>query len=272
MGMRLGNFSIRRRLASHRRAIAIMTSEAGSPLRFLRRSPRPDARLRLFCLPFAGGGASVFSPWLGAFAPAVDVLPVQLPGREERFREPPICRLDLAVERLVAAMGPYLDRPYALFGHSMGAMIAHRLAAGLRVRGYADPVWLFMAAHTPTRHEADIHGLPGAAFWQKLGDYNGTSPAVLANRELRELVEPMLRADFSIVETASPPTQRIACPWTVLAGREDRFAPPDRVAAWQAFADGPFEMKTLSGDHFGIVNPPTAMIDILRHRLVAFCS
>ena len=129
-----------------------------------------------------------------------------------------------------------------------------------------------MAAHAPKRREPDIHDLPAEAFWRRLGAYNGTPPAVLANRELRDLIEPMLRADFSIVETAPPPTHRVSCPWTAIAGSDDLLAPPAEIEAWRPLADGPFELKTVAGDHFGTFNRPAATIDILRRRLAAFCS
>src|SRR5215213_10719856 len=96
---------------------------------------RPWSRdgIVLFCFPYAGGGASVFRDWIGALGSSVEVCPVQLPGREGRFREPAFTRLAPLVDSLVESLGSHLDRPFALFGHSLGALIAFEFARRLRV-------------------------------------------------------------------------------------------------------------------------------------------
>src|SRR5689334_6006959 len=122
--------------------------------------PSADARLRLFCLPFAGGGAGIYRSWPEFFPADIDVLPVALPGREMRFAERPFERLSTLIPALAQAMEPLLDRPYALFGYSMGALIAHRLALHLSSRGFGEPAHLLVAAHRAPgvpRRGPDLH-------------------------------------------------------------------------------------------------------------------
>src|SRR4051794_36920377 len=106
-------------------------------------TPRPDARRRLFCLPHAGGGAAAFRRWADGMAAAVEVVAVQPPGRETRFREPPFTDWRSLVVSLADALPA--DRPFALFGHSLGALLAFELARELRRRGGPPPDHLFVA-------------------------------------------------------------------------------------------------------------------------------
>src|SRR5438552_7109196 len=108
--------------------------------------PRPHAAVRLFCFPYAGGGASAFRCWPDALPASIEVCPVQLPGRETRFREPPYTRLAPLAEALGHALRPFLDRPFAFFGHSMGALVAFELTRWLRRAGGPQPAHLFVSA------------------------------------------------------------------------------------------------------------------------------
>ena len=98
----------------------------------LRPMPRPEAALRLICLPFAGAGASVYHAWSNAFPESIEVLAVQSPGRESRLREPRITNACALAKEIANALGPYLDRPYALFGYSVGALVAFEIVRELR--------------------------------------------------------------------------------------------------------------------------------------------
>ncbi|MEI6181531.1 MAG: thioesterase domain-containing protein, partial [Chloroflexales bacterium] len=103
---------------------------------FVRPRPQPQARLRLFCLPYAGGTASIFRTWPTSVSPSIEVWAIQLPGRETRFHEPRLTRLDELSAILVDVISPHLNLPYAIFGHSMGALIGFALARRLRDQGF----------------------------------------------------------------------------------------------------------------------------------------
>ncbi len=189
------------------------------------RRPRPGAEVRLFCFPHAGGGASLFHGWADRLPPAVEVCPVQLPGRETRFGEPPINRLGPLVGALAEALLPHLDRPFAFFGHSLGALIGFELARRLRRERGLEPVHLFASAcAAPQRWGCvrPIHALPDAAFRKELRRLRGTAPAVLDNEELMEILLPALRADFALCETyAYGEDDPLSCPVTAVGGLRD---------------------------------------------------
>ncbi|WP_375413915.1 thioesterase II family protein [uncultured Bradyrhizobium sp.] len=231
----------------------------------------PNARLRLFCLPPAGGGAALYRGWMQRLAPEVDVIPVTLPGREMRFAEPPITRLDVLTDRAATGLRPLLDRPYALFGYSMGALLAHRLAHRLAAERLGEPIHLFAAAHRGPgiqRGGPELHELPHDEFWQRLATYDGMPREVIENQELRGVLEPLLRADFSVVETAEPaPEAVLSCPITAIGGDADRSVTVEEIDAWRIATVGNFERLTLPGHHFFIAHSQELLLRIVAERL-----
>lgn len=231
-----------------------------------RRDPRqtPRARLRLFCFPFGGGGASVFIPWLNRMPAGVEVCPVQPPGRENRFLEPPVTRLPQMVARLAEALAPCLDRPFALFGHSLGALTAFELARQLRRQGLPPPEWLFAsghpAPHLPRRRPAISH-LARPELTRALREHFDLDPALLDSEDLMDLIFPALRADYEIVETYAyrdePP---FACPITVFGGASDPETTRDELLAWRRHTTGPFRTQVLEGRHMFIQTSRDALL------------
>jgi medium-chain acyl-[acyl-carrier-protein] hydrolase len=233
--------------------------------------PDPQAPLRIFCFPYAGGGASVFRRWATALAPGVEVRAVQYPGRESRLREPPFRRLKPMVEALVDVLRPALDRPFVFFGHSMGATVAYEVARRLRRDGGPLPLRLFVSArqapHLPWE-EQPMHDRPDAELREWLAKLGGTPEAVLQHNELMTLLMPLLRADFAIVETyqyeAGAP---LDCPITALVGKEDSGTPRERMEGWAAHTSGGFEAQTLPGNHFFLHSAEEQVLQIVRDRL-----
>jgi medium-chain acyl-[acyl-carrier-protein] hydrolase len=230
-----------------------------------------DARLRLFCFPFAGGGAGAFRSWAGALAPDIAVCAVQLPGRETRFREPPFTRLAPLVDTLAGALLPAFDRPFAFFGHSLGALIAFELTRALRRRNVTLPTRLIVAGrggpHLPLHH-SPMHLLPDRELRVQLRNLQGTPTAVLDNDELMQTILPMVRADFAVHETYvygdEPP---LTCPILALGGDADSFAPPTDMATWQEHTTGGFEMAVLPGGHFFLQEHAPQLLQQLRQCL-----
>jgi medium-chain acyl-[acyl-carrier-protein] hydrolase len=231
--------------------------------------PDPRARLRLFCFPYAGGGASIYRGWIGRFPSWVDVCPVQLPGREERIREPAFTHMDALCAALLPTLAPYLDQPVALFGHSMGALIAYQLATRLHDPENG-PVHLLVsgqrAPHLPLGRPPS-YNLPDAAFAERLRDLNGTPAPVLQNPELMELVRPLLRADFELSE-CTPRERRdlLDCPITAFGGLADREIERPHLEAWRETTRGAFDLHMLPGDHFYLAANEAALT-----ALVAEC-
>lgn len=218
--------------------------------------PEPDQRveLRLFCLPFAGGAASVYRPWQRAAPPHLQVCPVELPGRGRRFAEPPYPRMTPLVAALAGALDDVLDRPYAVFGHSMGGLVGYELVRQLRDRGRPLPLHLFVSGIAPPGSRPlrpDLHAATDADVKRRLRELNGTPPELLENTELMDLMLPTLRADFSVLETyehreSSP----LDVPLTVFGGRSDPEVEPSRLHAWRHHAGAGYHVEIFDGDHF----------------------
>ena len=244
---------------------------AEPPSWFVARQSDPAARVRLICLPHAGGGAALDRPWSAEAVPALDVVPVQLPGRERRLRERPFTAMAPLVEALAGALAPVLDRPFALFGHSLGAWVGFELARHLRAVGGPQPMRLFVsgsrAPHLPDTRPA-IHDLPGSEFVAALGRLGGTPDEVLDHPDLMALLEPVLRADFAIADTyAYRPEEPLPFPISAFSGTADALAPPPTVAAWAALSQGQFRQRTLPGGHFFIQEQRAAILAAIHDDL-----
>lgn len=216
--------------------------------------PNPNARLRLFCFPFGGGGASFYRSWPDGLPTDVEFCAVQLPGRENRLREPPFTQLSILIETLIRFLEPYLDIPFAFFGHSMGALIGFELARELRKQNSTGLIYLFVSGRrAPQIADPDPpkHNLPKSEFIDELRHYNGTPELVLQEPELMEIFLPLLRADFSILETyVYKNGDPIDCPITAFGGRQDSKVSHEDLAAWREQTCHEYRLKMFPGDHF----------------------
>ena len=170
----------------------------------IRPEVKPAARLRLFCFTYAGGGASIYRPWTRELPPELELCAVQLPGRENRLLEPAYTEMPALVEQLGTVLAPYLDRPFAFFGHSMGALVAFEMARTVRRRYGRSALHLFVSGHAApriARRRPPVYQLPDAAFVDAIRELNGTPEEVLENADLMALVLPALRADLTVCET-----------------------------------------------------------------------
>ncbi len=216
--------------------------------------PSPQARLRLFGFPYAGGGASIFRLWPDGLPASIEVCPIQLPGRENRLREPPYIHMEPLVRALCQALQPYLNMPYAFFGHSMGALVSFELARTLVCQNGLGPVHLFVSGHAAPQIPPTtlcIHQLPEPEFIAELGRLNGTPSKVLQNVELMEFFLPALRADLAVNETYTyTSATRLDCPISAYGGLQDCVVGADGLAAWRDQTRGTFKLCMFSGDHF----------------------
>jgi medium-chain acyl-[acyl-carrier-protein] hydrolase len=217
---------------------------------------RPDsqARLRLFCFPYAGGGASAYYKWAELLPRQIELCPVQLPGREMRIAEPPFARLGPLVEAVASALLPTLSSPFALFGHSMGALVSFELARYLRRQYKLSPVHLFvsgLSAPSLRRLRPPIHEAPDAEFLAEITRLNGTPKEVLDHAELRDLMLPLLRADFAVCETYEFGVENpLPCPLSAYGGLADEESVRDRLEPWREHTSGVFALRMFPGDHF----------------------
>lgn len=225
-----------------------------SDLWIWRPRPNPDALLRLFCFPYAGGGTVIFRTWPDSLPEDVEVCSVRLPRRESRLREPPFDRCAPLVQTLAEAMLPYLNKPFAFFGHSMGALIAFELARYLRGRRNLVPHHLFVSGGRAPQlgfSRARIHQLPEDEFIQALRRFNGTPDEVLQNEEILGLLLPTLRADFAICEEyIYTPDAPLECPISTYGGQSDPEVREKELRAWREQTCGEFTLQLFPGNHF----------------------
>lgn len=218
--------------------------------------PRPDpaAGARLFCFPYAGGSPVMYNRWPATLPAGVEVRAAHYPGRGWRYAEAAFRRISHLVEALAQAIPPLLDRPFAFFGHSLGALVAYELARRLHKDRLPLPYMLFVSAcvapHLPDPNPP-LHVLPEAEFMQALRRLNGTSAEVLADAQMMSLLLPALRADLEASETYRyAPGQPLSCPIAAFGGYDDTRIDPDGLQGWATHTQAGFRLQMFPGDHF----------------------
>ncbi len=227
--------------------------------------------LRLFCFPYAGGGASIYRTWASKLPADIEVCAVQLPGRESRFREAAFTQLEPLVQKLAQELQPSLSLPFAFFGYSLGALISFELTRHLRHNQMAGPSHLFVAAHRapqlPPRNKP-IHALPDEKFTQALYELGGTPEAILQHEEIMQMMSPMLRADFQVYETYDYKNcGPLTCPITAFGGELDPTVSEPELAAWHEQTSKTFKLNMLPGDHFFLHSKQDLLLQIVAQNL-----
>jgi medium-chain acyl-[acyl-carrier-protein] hydrolase len=238
--------------------------------------PNAQAKLRLFCFPYAGGAAWNFRTWHCDLPANVEVCPLELPGRGTRILSSPFTRMEPLVEAIAIALQPYLDKPFAFFGHSMGGLVSFEVSRFLRREWGILPLQLFVsgrrAPQVPNSHSL-IHDLPETEFLEKLRALNGTPAEVLEHKELMELMIPILRADFAVLETylytQEPP---LACPIAVFGGLQDRDVSAIDLEAWREQTSDSFQLKLFPGDHFFLNSARSLLLQSLAQYFLLLFS
>lgn len=228
-----------------------MTDEESLWIR--RYHPCPKAKIRLVCLPHAGGSASFFFPMSRALTPAVEVLSVQYPGRQDRRHEPCIENLNELADRIFDAIRGQTDRPLALFGHSMGATLAFEVAVRLETKLGITPRHLIASGRrAPSAVSTEqVHLLDNAGIIANVRKLSGTSDDMLDDAELVQMVLPAIRADYRAIEThRGQPDATVSTPITVLTGDADPQVPLEDAHKWNAHTTLASEVLVFPGGHF----------------------
>jgi medium-chain acyl-[acyl-carrier-protein] hydrolase len=217
--------------------------------------PRAAPRMRLFCFSHAGVGASAYRVWPAALPAEIEMIAIQLPGRESRLRDEPFTSIVAIVTAIEAALKPYLDIPFAFFGHSMGSLVAFELARVLERDGPRAPVHLFVSGRRPPRvpdPEPPMHALPAPQFTEELQRrYGGIPVEVLAQADVMELLLPCMRADITALETHDfAPGPKLACPISAFGGILDARTPRAHLDAWREETSAAFRVRMFQGEHF----------------------
>lgn len=213
----------------------------------------------------------MYRGWQDDLPASIEVCPIQLPGRENRFREPRFTQLAPLIEALGPAIMPYLAMPFAFFGHSLGGIMGFELTRYLRRRGGPQPVRLLVSAHRAPQLAYRMpvaHDLPDAELAQELRRLNGMPDEVLDNADLMEILIPLLRADFSVAETYTYTSELpLACPISAFGGLQDEGVSATEMAAWQQQTTGDFRLHMLAGDHFSLFKERSPLITAIMEDL-----
>lgn len=211
-------------------------------------------RLRLICFPYAGGSAGIFRDWVRHLPPGVEVCAVQLPGRAERWNEPPYLDIDQLINVLCDVLRPLTGGRFALFGYSAGAQLAFEIARIFERTGVRTDC-LFAAAHRAPHLPAkgsSLHALPESAFFEEISRRFGPiDPAILEEDEMRQIFLAPLRADIKLAEMYRfAPSERLRCPISVFEGLDDASVSHEEMTAWSMHTTSSFELRQLPGGHF----------------------
>ncbi|GAA4229645.1 surfactin synthase thioesterase subunit [Streptosporangium album] len=215
--------------------------------------PRPGATARLICFAHAGGSAAAYRDWSGPLPESVELYGVQLPGRADRLGQPLLEHMDTLVGSVTEAMLPLLDRPFALFGHSMGAVAAYEVTRALEARGIR-PARLFASGCLPPHEAAErrkVSAYDDEGLLAELARLGGTELEVLSHRSIREIVFPYVRGDFRLLENyRHRPGPPLRTPISVLVGDADPVLTPAQAKSWEALTASGFSLTVFPGDHF----------------------
>jgi medium-chain acyl-[acyl-carrier-protein] hydrolase len=210
---------------------------------------------RLLCFPHAGGGASSFNGWRRDLPGWIELVKVQLPGREDRREDTAHTRVDELIAALVPHVQAMLDLPLVIYGHSVGSLVAFELTRELRRRGHAAPLALIIssrrAPHRPLRDEHLLHGLPDAVLAGRVQALGGIPSGMLEDSKWRGHFLPRIRADLCLSDTYTyREGPRLDCPLHTFIGEHDNLVARDDWEAWSEHASGEFSRRILPGGHF----------------------
>jgi len=239
----------------------------GAPAWFVPFGDAAHARLRLYCFPFAGGGARAFRSWPDRLPDDIAVVGIRLPGRESRVREAPYEAWPDLLESLAEALAAEAPQgPYALFGHSLGARIAYESTHRLAVSGVRLPETLAISAcpapTTPPRWPR-IYDLDRDSLRERLRALDGIPTDILENDVIFRVFEPVLRADLKLADVWQPTRNPVDVPIAAFCGEQDEVAPCPDMAAWAQQTRSAFARRTFPGGHFFLRSAEAEVVDTL---------
>lgn len=229
----------------------------------------PAAKARLLCFAYAGAGAFIFRTWKQFIPSDIELIGIQLPGRETRFKEPRIHDFNTLLSEVMPALTPYLDKPLILFGYSLGAMIAYELALKFQEQSLATVEHLIIAASRPPSHIAQDPSFKDGSLYKeatlrKMHEYQGTASVVMDSPEMLDIFIPIMQADFALLASYQP-TQGILlnCPVSVLFGEQEAENTLEKALQWKALTTGIFKHYMIPGRHFFIHESPESMKEVM---------
>jgi medium-chain acyl-[acyl-carrier-protein] hydrolase len=257
-------------IQTHHRTNSNRTYKDSSCIRYF--NDNDHIQSLLFCFHYAGGNAGIFSTWHHTLPSYIAICGIQLPGRSNLTHLTPHTDISTVVSYLQQEMAPHFtNKPYSFFGYSIGALIAFELARKIQQDQQKMPDKLIVAAcKSPnvSKHQEKISHLPEEEIINKLSKYNGTPLEVLENKELMQLLLPMIRADFAMNENYHYSTSLpLRCPITTYGGAQDPTIAAEDLTGWQAETSKEFKLHMLPGDHFFINHHRQEFLTLLNREL-----
>ncbi|MBL1110299.1 thioesterase [Streptomyces sp. 5-8] len=249
-----------------------MTTLAQHDRLWIRRyEPRPDAAVRLVCLPHAGGSASFYRPVSVTMPESVDVLAVQYPGRQDRRDEPCATSIAELADHVTSVLLPWTDRPLLLFGHSMGATLGFEVARRLERDHDVVLRALFASARRAPScpRQENVHLRDDDGLVEEMRRLSGTDSAILDDDELIRMALPAIRADYRAAETyVYEPGPNLTCPVVALVGDDDPKVTVDEARAWSRHTDAASECHVFEGGHFYLTSHQGKVRELLLEKAV----
>lgn len=234
---------------------------------YLEYKKNPQADVRLFCFHHSGGAASFYFPWVESLSSNIELLAIQLPGRENRFSEPLMNDLKDILNSLTEAFHVYKDKPFFTFGHSLGALIAFEFALSIRNHYAVSPCHMIIsstkAPHLPFRMKP-LSNLDHNTLKKELEIYNGIDERIRQNDELLNLFLPIIKSDFSIYESHHyAKSEPFSCDILAISGGDDKTVTTEEILAWSDYTMGKFKHLSFPGGHFYLKEHQKQIIEII---------
>ncbi|MGW1675226.1 thioesterase II family protein [Streptomyces sp. NPDC002324] len=253
----------------------LSVAPAADSARWFRRQARTShPRVRLVCFPHAGGAASLYRDWTEGLPTGIEVLAATLPARQDRFREPPVERMDELADRIAEALRPHLDLPYAFFGHSLGSDVAYEVARRLeRLHGHGPQRIFVSGASAPHVGEpVDIEAYDDPALIAEIQRLGAPHTELLDDPELAALLLPALRADYRLsaaYRPVLPELDVLHAPITALVGDRDPLVPVEDALKWAELTSGGFNHRVYPGGHFYLERHRPALLRLIQATLLS---
>ncbi len=233
--------------------------------------PNPTAKIRLFCLPHAGGTAGLFRPWSKLLPNSIELVLVCLPGREQRCNDVMPSSFPALVDQLSDAIisADILDKPWAIFGHSMGATLGHEVVLKIKELQQPMPIHLFASAREAPQFQlpGQVHNYSDQALCNELIQLGGTAAELFEITEIRELILPMIRHDYTLIERHQATKSAIDCPITAFIGRQDLELTEQQAMGWQTWTHSHFSLEKFDGGHFYLSEQTSSVIETIHQYL-----
>lgn len=229
----------------------------------------PQARTRLIAFHHSGGGASAYFPWVKHLSPSVELIALQLPGREGRFQEPLLNRVEDIIHYVSKEFALYTDKPFFIFGHSLGALLSFEFAKSIQKTYSVSPHYIIVSAskapHLPLRRKS-FSQLGASSLKAELTLYGGISQEIIENEDLFDIFCPILKNDFSIAENYNyRKSEPLLCNMLALSGSQDQSVQEEEIVAWAQHIQGHFTHISFPGDHFFLKQHQPKILEIINH-------